>query len=247
VRNLPKFNLGNKPKIKKPNVAFGPIPVRAAMDMRLANWHWRVLTVICHYDRFGYNGQGCNVGRKRIAEASATRETHVSGAVSDLERWGYIRVARDEVDERKKTYHVIYLDEDWNLHGAALKNRSPIVDLSEQNRSIETADRSTEPPRKVHGESVKSLTDKEDQPSNIEDIKIKEGSVSEVVGTYCAEARQSRKSNWTTELAERHLSEVQSLPLDQWKWERSVLTQIAEDVGLPDSVRELAAKLRDAT
>jgi len=36
------------------------------------------------------------------------------------------------------------------------------------------------------------------------------------------------------------------LPLEQWKWERSVLSQIADDVGLPDFVRELAAKMRDA-
>lgn len=236
-----------KPKIKKPNVAFGPIPVRAAMDMRLGNWHWRVLTVICFHDRLGYNGQGCNVGRKRIAAASANAETHVSNAVSDLERWGYITVVLDEVDERKKSYHVVYTDQDWTTIGIII--RSPNTYLSEQDRYTERADRYTEPPRKVHGESAKSLTDKEDQPSNIviyKDKEKEEGSVSIEGGRYCAEARLPRKTKWTVESAEKHLSEVQALPFKQWKWERSVLSQIAEDVGLPDSVRELAAKMRDA-
>jgi hypothetical protein len=135
-------------KIKKPNAAFGPIPVRASMDMRLGNWHWRVLCVVCFHDRLGYNGQGCNIGRKRMASASACSETHVSDAVSDLERWGYITIGRDELDELKRVYRVIYSDQDWKCMGITLQNRSTVMDLSEQNRSIETSDRSTEPPRK---------------------------------------------------------------------------------------------------
>jgi hypothetical protein len=200
-------------KIKKPNAAFGPIPVRASMDMRLGNWHWRVLCVVCFHDRLGYNGQGCNIGRKRMASASACSETHVSDAVSDLERWGYITIGRDELDERKRVYRVIYSDQDWKCMGITLQNRSTVMDLSEQNRSIETSDRSIEPPRKVHGENAKSLADKGGSDPNILRYKYKEeGSVEE--GRYCAEARHPRRVKWTVDSAEKYLSEVQTLPAE---------------------------------
>jgi hypothetical protein len=236
-------------KYKRQNAAFGTMPVRAFMDMRFGSPHYRVLGVICFYDRLGYNGQGCTIGRKRMAAQSATSETHVSDAVGDLERWGYINVGRDEVDERKKSYRVIYTDADWNCMGITLKNRSTTADLSEQNRSPETADRSENTPRKVPGENAKSLTDNGGSVPNILRYKYKEegeGSVSVEGKRYCAEARQPRKTKWTVESAEKYLSEVQSLPAEHLKWERSALSEIAEDVGLPDSVRDRAATLRDA-
>jgi hypothetical protein len=236
-------------KFKKQNAAFGPIPVRASMDMRLGNWHWRVLCIVCFHDRLGYNGQGCSIGRKRMAKLAVCSETHVSDAVSDLERWGYLMASRDDFDERKRVYRVIYNDQDWASMGITPKNRSTPVDLSERNRSTETADRSTEPPRKVHGENAKSLTDNGGSVPNIlryKDIEEGSGSVEGIGKIYCAEARQPRRVKWTVESAEAYLSDVQSLPADELKWERAVLSEIAEDMALPDSVRDRAASLRDA-
>lgn len=91
---------------------YGPVPTRAIADRELTATDWRVLTCIASHDRLGGNKRGCDVGRERMAYLVDADQKTVTASVKRLDERGYISAHRHSKDGRRRTYRVIYTDED---------------------------------------------------------------------------------------------------------------------------------------
>jgi hypothetical protein len=67
-----------------------------------------LLGIIAAHDRFGRNGQGCWASHKRLAELVGCRREAVTLALGILQERGYVSVAVDEQDARRRVYSVVY-------------------------------------------------------------------------------------------------------------------------------------------
>jgi hypothetical protein len=104
-RNRESVNKKSKPEVE---CYFGAIPCRAFTDVRITNWQFRLLGVICAHDRLGRNGRGCDLGIQKLASLTGTYKQHASAGVILFERWGYLTRERDEMDGRKWILRVVY-------------------------------------------------------------------------------------------------------------------------------------------
>ena len=207
-------------------VLFGPIPARAFKDMRLGNWHFRVLGVVAMHDRLGKNKQGCWGANRTLARESANSESHFSDALSDLRLWEYITSESDPKDHRRKIHRVVYADADWGetIQKTAPRETSTMGKNSPSETSTIGKETSTNTPRNFHSENAKSLSEQGGIPPNIlrepQDIRR----VDLGFRRDCAEARQPRKTVGC---------------------EYRKLADIADSINLPDDIRSRAASLRD--
>src|SRR5262245_29254394 len=208
---------------------FAPIPMRALRDNRLTARHFRVLGSVATYDRLGRNGQGCWAGSKRLADDSGCREYHVSDALSDLRRFGYIASERHPMNRRTKVHRIIYYT-------------SQIREVTQQNTSRLD-------PEHFPVQNGKALNGQEKGVSNI----LREHTDKEGGRRDCAEARPAEKASKkaeSPESVEAYLSEVESClsdassrPTAQYECEK--LCEIAENTSLPEPLRSRAAALRE--
>jgi hypothetical protein len=206
---------------------FAPIPARALSDRRLSARHFRVLGGVALHDRFGKNGQGCWAGRKRLAQASSCSETHVSDALSDLRRWGYVKSEPHPMNRRTTVHRVIYDEEDG----------SQIRDLSGKNRS--------------------RFLSKQVPPQNLKPLKGLGNEVSNILSRNliknCAEALPSGQGvDASIDDAKQYLCRVEMSLSDSdeiirqsVRCERAALSLIAENENLPRDLRDRAASLRN--
>lgn len=239
-------------------VLFGPIPARAFKDMRLGNWHFRVLGVVAMHDRLGKNKQGCWGANRTLARESANSELHFSDALSDLRLWEYITSESDPKDHRRKIHRVVYADADWEtIQKTAPRETSTMGKNSPSETSTIGKETSTNTPRNFHSENAKSLSEQGGISPNIlrepQDIRR----VDLGFRRDCAEARQPRKQGLSVEEARRlledtesYLSEVQLQLSDPITapavgCEYRKLADIADSINLPDDIRSRAASLRD--
>lgn len=216
---------------------FASLPVRAIGDQRLSARHFRLLAAIAYHDRLGRNGQGCWAGRKRLGEMTGMSGTHVSDMLGDLRRFGYLTSERHPMNRRTTIHRVIYDH----------SNRSQIQDPLP---GAPTANRSRLQVEQVPSENIKPLNGNGNDLSNIleENKDIKGLGVED--RRDCAEARTAEKAKTEIAEAESYLSEVTSLAADQTTincliGERAALSKIADSEHLPETIRALAAQLRD--
>jgi hypothetical protein len=90
---------------------YGAIPFRALRDRELAGVPLALLGIIAAHDRFGRNGQGCWASHKRLAELVGCRREAVTLALGILLERGYVSMAVDEQDARRRVYSVVYDNE----------------------------------------------------------------------------------------------------------------------------------------
>jgi hypothetical protein len=79
-------------------------------DDRLSGSHWRVLATIAFHDRFSANGAGCYAGATTLAKEANVHPNNLAAITSSLEQWGYLKVSRNALNRRLKTYSLIYND-----------------------------------------------------------------------------------------------------------------------------------------
>jgi DNA-binding MarR family transcriptional regulator len=89
---------------------FCPLPAAAMGDDRLSGSHWRVLATIAYHDRFSANGAGCYAGATTLAREASVHPNNLARITSSLEQWGYLKVSRNPLNRRLKTYSLIYND-----------------------------------------------------------------------------------------------------------------------------------------
>lgn len=100
----------------KEKVLFAPIPIRALGDRQLTEIHLRALGVVAYHDRMSLatgKGQGCWASTATMAkEMGGYNLTNVSTAISQLAKWGYLKVDKRPDDKRLRIYRVDFADAD---------------------------------------------------------------------------------------------------------------------------------------
>jgi hypothetical protein len=108
---------------------FGAIPFRAFGDRRIHGLPLAILGVIAAHDCFGKNGQGCTASHRRLADLASCRREAVTHALGLLEEYGYVQAEVHPRDGRKRTYKVIYNDQDRIAFRPSSTRRAALLGL----------------------------------------------------------------------------------------------------------------------
>jgi DNA-binding MarR family transcriptional regulator len=235
---------------------YGPVPLRAARDLRLAALHFRVLLVIAAHDRLGKNGQGCWLAQNRIAEIVHCSKSHLSNVLGELRDWGFIKSKINRDRRWFRVHSVVYTDKDFSCLEPG-KSVHPQRNRSDKSVSspVNCLDKSVHSGGKISSPGeVNQFTSPPKRNNEINDVKNMtivptitrtiEGTAEVLRGPDRAEARHR---GWSLAEAEKFLDDWEALAASSdrnyLKYERKQIAEIADDACLPAALNERAAKL----
>ncbi len=114
---------------------YSPVPCRAVMDKRLTAQDLRLLAAVAAHDCFGAYGKGCTAGHERLARIINAAQKSVARSFKKLLQLHYISSERTPEDRRRRTYRIIYTNEDHRMF--ALGENADVSFLNARTQSRE--------------------------------------------------------------------------------------------------------------